>query len=47
MLNQLSNSVLLEAYKKACQNNLEKDFISILEKELLKRKITPIKNKNY
>lgn len=36
MLNQLTNSVLLEAYKKARQHHLEK--------ELSKRKIT-IKNK--
>lgn len=34
MLEHLSNYVLLEAYDKACRNNLEEDFIAILEAEL-------------
>lgn len=39
MLEKLSNDYLLEAYKKATELNLDKDFILLLEKELLKREI--------
>ncbi len=39
MIEQLSDSVLLEAYKKAKQNQLEEDFLAILEQELMRRDI--------
>ncbi|RQW21476.1 sporulation histidine kinase inhibitor Sda [Bacillus sp. C1-1] len=38
-MEQLSDSVLLEAYNKAKQIQLEEDFLAILEKELVRRDI--------
>ncbi|WP_142247956.1 sporulation histidine kinase inhibitor Sda [Alkalihalobacterium alkalinitrilicum] len=40
MLEKLSDGDLLEAYNKAINCKLSKDFIELLKKELLKREIT-------
>jgi len=43
-LKSLSNTLLIEAYKKAKQCNLDANFIKLLEKELWSRKINPKNN---
>ncbi|MEB1806589.1 MAG: sporulation histidine kinase inhibitor Sda [Bacillaceae bacterium] len=39
MLGMLSDEDLLEAYNKAVERNLPRDFIELLKKELLKREL--------
>ncbi|MFB4211703.1 sporulation histidine kinase inhibitor Sda [Shouchella sp. 1P09AA] len=39
MIEQLSDSILIEAYEKAKENRLEKDFLAILKEELVRRNI--------
>ncbi len=38
-MNMINNELLLEAYWTAIQLNLDKEFVSILEKEIVKRNI--------
>ncbi|WP_240376531.1 sporulation histidine kinase inhibitor Sda [Bacillus piscicola] len=39
-MEHLSDELLLEAYEKALQLNLNQDFISLIEEELKKRSLT-------
>ena len=40
-MKHLSDDKLIQAYKEAIELNLDKDFITLLKKELIKRDLLP------